>query len=104
MDHRFRAYLCYGLSGWIGFQALINMAVNMGLLPTKGLTLPLMSYGGSSLVTVCLILALILRVDYENRVAAGLPAGNKARSRTDRVPAPARMAPLAVQETSEMFP
>jgi cell division protein FtsW len=72
MDFRFRAYLCYGLSGWMGLQALINMAVNMGALPTKGLTLPLMSYGGSSLMTVCVILALILRVDYENREALGI--------------------------------
>lgn len=68
-DERFKAYLCYGLSGWLGLQALINMAVNMGLLPTKGLTLPLMSYGGSSFITVCVMLALILRVDYENRSA-----------------------------------
>lgn len=63
----FQAHLCYGLAGWIGLQALINMAVNMGLLPTKGLTLPLLSYGGSSLIMVCAILGLILRVDYENR-------------------------------------
>lgn len=66
-DARFRAYLCYGLTGWLAIQALINVAVNMGLLPTKGLTLPLLSYGGSSLITVCAMLGLILRVDYENR-------------------------------------
>ncbi|HEX4895277.1 MAG TPA: putative lipid II flippase FtsW [Solimonas sp.] len=66
----FQAYLCYGLGGWLGLQALINMSVNMGLLPTKGLTLPLLSYGGSSLLTVCAMLGLILRVDYENRRAA----------------------------------
>ncbi len=102
MDERFRAYLCYGLSSWIGFQALINMAVNMGILPTKGLTLPLMSYGGSSLVTVCVILALILRVDYENRVATGLTS--KAKPRADRVPRPVRVAPLAEPESAEMFP
>ena len=56
--------------GAFGLQSLINMAVNMGLLPTKGLTLPLMSYGGSSLLTVCALLGLILRVDYENRATA----------------------------------
>ncbi|MDD3763200.1 MAG: putative lipid II flippase FtsW [Nevskiales bacterium] len=65
----FQAYLSYGLSGWIALQSLINMAVNMGLLPTKGLTLPLISYGGSSLLTVCAMLGLLLRVDYENRAA-----------------------------------
>jgi cell division protein FtsW len=75
-QRRFAAYLCYALGAWLGLQALLNMAVNMGLLPTKGLTLPLISYGGSSLVTVCLMLALLLRADYENRVErAGAPAG-----------------------------
>jgi cell division protein FtsW len=69
-NERFKAYLVYGLTTWIGMQALINMAVNMGALPTKGLTLPLISYGGSSLITVLVMLALILRVDYENRLTA----------------------------------
>lgn len=68
LNERFKACLCYGLSTWLGLQALINMAVNMGALPTKGLTLPLISYGGSSLITVLVMLALILRVDYENRL------------------------------------
>lgn len=72
----FSAHLCYAIGGWIGLQALINIAVNMGLLPTKGLTLPLLSYGGSSLITVCLMVALLLRVDHENRLArAAAPAG-----------------------------
>jgi len=81
MDERFKAYLCYGLSAWLGLQAAINMAVNMGLLPTKGLTLPFISYGGSSLVTDCLMMALLLRVDYENRLAqAGHPvAGGRGQ-------------------------
>lgn len=70
----FKAYLCYGLSSWLGLQAMINMAVNMGMLPTKGLTLPFVSYGGSSLITVLVMLALILRVDHENRmIEAGHP-------------------------------
>lgn len=68
---RFKAYVCYGLSTWLGLQALINMGVNMGALPTKGLTLPLISYGGASLICVLVMLALILRVDYENRLQAG---------------------------------
>ena len=55
---------------------MLNLAVNTGLLPTKGLTLPLLSYGGSSLITFCAMLALILRVDHENRRAvAGRPTG-----------------------------
>jgi cell division protein FtsW len=48
-------------------QAFINMGVNMGVLPTKGLTLPLMSFGGSSVVASCITLAVLLRVDWENR-------------------------------------
>lgn len=64
----FSAYLAYGIGIWLGLQAFINMGVNMGILPTKGLTLPMMSYGGSSLVSVCLMLALLLRVDQESRV------------------------------------
>ncbi len=70
LGERFKACLVYGLTSWLGLQSLINMAVNMGSLPTKGLTLPLMSYGGSSLITVLVMIALILRVDYENRLAA----------------------------------
>ncbi len=80
LDRRFAGYLCYGLAGWLGLQALINMAVNMGALPTKGLTLPLISYGGSSLVTVSLMIGLMLRVDYENRAALALLP--KPRNRT----------------------
>ena len=68
-NERFKACLCYGIAAWLGLQSLINMAVNMGALPTKGLTLPLLSYGGSSLITVLVLIALILRVDYENRLA-----------------------------------
>ncbi|OYY73453.1 MAG: putative lipid II flippase FtsW [Gammaproteobacteria bacterium 28-57-27] len=61
----FGAYMSYGLSTWVGLQAFINMGVNMGLLPTKGLTLPFMSYGGSSLIIMCVATALMLRVYHE---------------------------------------
>ncbi len=84
LDRRFAAYLCYGLSGWLGLQALINMGVNMGVLPTKGLTLPLISYGGSSLVTVSLMIGLVLRVDYENRAALALLPKPRNRTLTGR--------------------
>ena len=66
----FAAYVAWAISAWVGLQAFINMAVNMGLLPTKGLTMPFISYGGSSLVVTCASLALLLRVDRENRMAA----------------------------------
>jgi cell division protein FtsW len=63
----FAAYTAYGVTFWLGLQAAINMGVNSGLLPTKGLTLPLLSYGGASLVVNCIVIALLLRVDHENR-------------------------------------
>lgn len=63
----FASYVAYGVTFWIGLQAAINMGVNAGLLPTKGLTLPLLSYGGASLVVNCVVLALLLRIDHENR-------------------------------------
>jgi len=63
----FGGFAAYGLSSWLALQAFLNIAVNMGMLPTKGLTLPLMSYGGSSLVIMCLLCGLLLRVDMESR-------------------------------------
>ena len=62
---KFSAYVAYGLGIWIGFQAFINMGVNMGILPTKGLTLPLMSYGGGSMIITCSALALLFRIHSE---------------------------------------
>jgi cell division protein FtsW len=64
----FGAQIAYGIGIWLGLQACVNIGVNMGALPTKGLTLPLMSYGGSSLVIVCAAIALLFRVDMETRV------------------------------------
>ncbi|EMR13342.1 cell division protein FtsW [Methylophaga lonarensis MPL] len=63
----FGAQVAYGIGIWLGIQACVNIGVNMGALPTKGLTLPLMSYGGSSLVIACVAIALLLRVDMETR-------------------------------------
>jgi len=74
-ERHFAALAAQGIGIWIGFQATINMGVNMGLLPTKGLTLPLMSFGGSGLVVNCVAVAILLRVDWENRqLARGLNA------------------------------
>lgn len=70
LERRFGGYVAYAVGVWLGLQAFLNIGVNMGLLPTKGMTLPLMSYGGSSLVITALALTLLLRVDHENRVAA----------------------------------
>ncbi len=71
----FGSQIAYGIGIWLGLQACVNMGVNMGALPTKGLTLPLMSYGGSSLVLVCIAIALLIRVDLETR----LPEKSTAR-------------------------
>lgn len=66
-ERRFAAFTAYGMTVWLGLQAVINMGVNLGLLPTKGLTLPLLSYGGASLVVNCIVIAMLLRIDHENR-------------------------------------
>ena len=68
MGRNFAALVAQGVGVWMGAQAFINMGVNLGLLPTKGLTLPLMSYGGSGIVSNCLALAVLLRGDFENRL------------------------------------
>ena len=67
LDRLFAGLVAQGIGIWIGVQAFINMGVNMGVLPTKGLTLPLMTFGGSGIVANCVALAILLRVDYENR-------------------------------------
>ena len=65
---QFSSILAYGLSVLMGIQFLFNIGVTMGLLPTKGLTLPLMSYGGSSLLSSCIVLSILLRIDKETRL------------------------------------
>ena len=67
LDRIFGGLMCQGIGIWFGFQAFINMGVNLGVLPTKGLTLPLMSYGGSAILMNLIALAMVLRVDIENR-------------------------------------
>ena len=66
-ERNFQALAVQGISIWLGVQSFINIGVNMGMLPTKGLTLPFISYGGSALMFNCLAMAFVLRVDYENR-------------------------------------
>ncbi len=67
LDRVFAGLVAQGVGIWIGFQAFINMGVNLGALPTKGLTLPLMSYGGSAILMNLVAIAVVLRIDYENR-------------------------------------
>jgi cell division protein FtsW len=67
LDQVFAGLVAQGVGLWMGFQAFINIGVNLGALPTKGLTLPLMSYGGSAILLNLVAIAIVLRVDYENR-------------------------------------
>jgi cell division protein FtsW len=67
LDQVFSGLVAQGIGVWMGFQAFINIGVNLGALPTKGLTLPLMSYGGSAILINLVALAIVLRIDYENR-------------------------------------
>jgi cell division protein FtsW len=68
LDRVFAGLVAQGVGIWIGFQAFINMGVNLGALPTKGLTLPFMSYGGSAILMNLVAIAVVLRIDFENRV------------------------------------
>jgi cell division protein FtsW len=68
LDRVFAGLVAQGVGIWMGFQAFINMGVNLGALPTKGLTLPLMSYGGSAILVNLVALAVVLRIDHENRL------------------------------------
>jgi cell division protein FtsW len=68
LEQNFAGLAAKGFGIWLGVQTFINMGVNLGLLPTKGLTMPLMSYGGSGIFFNCIGLAILLRIDYENRV------------------------------------
>jgi cell division protein FtsW len=67
LDRTFAGLVAQGVGIWIGFQSFINMGVNLGALPTKGLTLPLMSYGGSAILLNMIAIAIVLRIDAENK-------------------------------------
>ncbi len=90
--NRFAAYLAYGIGIWLATQAVINMGVNMGMLPTKGLTLPLMSYGGSSLIVCCMAIGLLLRIHYECGIYAKQAVSRNERKRSTQAPSHRRRA------------
>ena len=79
----FEAYIAIGLGTWLGIQAFINIGVNMGMLPTKGLTLPLISYGRSSLIITMICISLLLRIHHELAVDAK-PVNRKRRKRSKK--------------------
>jgi len=72
-DRCFEAYLAIGIGTWLGLQAFINVGVNMGILPTKGLTLPLVSYGRSSLIVTMIAIGMLVRIHHELAVDAAAP-------------------------------
>jgi cell division protein FtsW len=67
LEKYYAALVAQGIGVWLAAQAFINMGVNMGLLPTKGLTLPLLSFGGTGIVVNCMAISILLRIDFENR-------------------------------------
>jgi cell division protein FtsW len=69
LGRHFAGFMAYGFSMWIAIQFTVSIGVNSGILPTKGLTLPLVSYGGSSMIVNCVVIALLMRIDYENRMS-----------------------------------
>lgn len=79
----FSAYLAYGTGLILAIQAFVNIGVNMGVLPTKGLTLPLISYGNNSMVISCVLIALLIRVEMENRMSRRVPASRASGSKVD---------------------
>ncbi|EED36121.1 cell division protein FtsW [Luminiphilus syltensis NOR5-1B] len=89
LDDAFAAYVCYGIGLIFAGQAFVNMGVSSGLLPTKGLTLPLISYGGSSLIISCVMLAIVLRIEHNNRLSGG-QSGKKRRAGSRRAAGRAR--------------
>ena len=81
----YQAYLAFGLAIWLGAQVFINVGVNMGILPTKGLTLPLISYGRSSMLITLIALGLLLRIEMENRqIAATVHGKGQRRGKAER--------------------
>lgn len=79
LEQRFRGFLALGIGFWIFFQGFVNLGMALGMLPTKGLTFPLVSYGGSSIIIMSATIGILLRIDHENRL---LRAG-QARLRDD---------------------
>ncbi|MDH3977135.1 MAG: putative lipid II flippase FtsW [Gammaproteobacteria bacterium] len=77
LSRYYQAYLAFGVAIWMGAQVFVNIGVNMGILPTKGLTLPLISYGRSSMLVTLLAMGLILRIEFENRRAGKTAKGRK---------------------------
>lgn len=92
-DRAFEGFLAYSIGIWFSFQTAVNIGASAGILPTKGLTLPLVSYGGSSLIIMAVTVAVLLRIDFELRVA-GVQALDKGRKREGKAKVKAVLKPL----------
>jgi cell division protein FtsW len=95
MRRHFAGYIAFGVALWIGMQSFVSIGVNLGMLPTKGLTLPLVSSGGSSVMMTCVAIGLLLRVSYEldraeRQRAVRQEAAPQAAADTEPVSAPVR--------------
>lgn len=105
MRRYFAGFCAFGVGLWISLQSFVSIGVNLGLLPTKGLTLPLISSGGSSVLVTCMAIGLLLRVSYEldraERQVARLRGGN---GHSDDEPAPAPNAGQAAQSPAAVAP
>jgi len=104
MRRHFAGYVAFGVALWIGMQSFVSMGVNLGLLPTKGLTLPLISSGGSSILMTCVAMGLLLRVSYElertqrqvalrGEALQTSPSGSESRAAGDPAPVAPQPAP-----------
>ena len=84
-DRPFDGFMAYSIGIWFSFQTAVNIGASAGILPTKGLTLPLVSYGGSSLIVMAVAVSLLLRIDFELRVAGvqALTKGAKADAKRE---------------------
>lgn len=83
-DRPFEAYLAYSIGIWFSFQTAVNVGASVGILPTKGLTFPLLSYGGSSLIIMAVAVALLVRIDFELRVEGIQAMDRPAKSKSKR--------------------
>jgi cell division protein FtsW len=108
MRRHFAGYVAFGIALWISMQSFVSIGVNLGLLPTKGLTLPLISSGGSSVLMTCVAMGLLLRVSYElNRAErqVALLRGEPLPNAEAKVPSqaePAFVAPVPARGTSRL--
>ena len=96
-ERAFEGFLAYAIGIWFSFQTAVNIGASAGILPTKGLTLPLVSYGGSSLIIMSVTVAVLLRIDFELRVA-GVQALDKGRKREGKAKVKAAMKPLQAND------